>query len=201
MARGEDLLISAIFNKLPSVSISIDEFDIVIPRQLSLLQSNGFNPIVLYGNELHRKFYESKNYEPKWRATKTGPKELKHLDGFYNESLVIRYPGNPNTVVICDITEFGDLVQYKVDEEKPDFPLSFSIKEISEEQAKEYLVKNPELAKHPDTGKVLLEKDALRRIQQDVELAIWQRFEVENINPKAGIVINFGNNDNKEDKS
>jgi len=48
-------------------------------------------------------------------------------------------------VVILDPTEFGDLVQYKVDEDKPDYPLSFSVKEISREQAKGYLVKYPEL--------------------------------------------------------
>ena len=56
---------------------------------------------------------------------------------------------------------------------------------------KEYLVKNPELRNHPETGEKLSEDDAIRRIQQDVEHAIWQRIRMENVNPNAGIVVKF----------
>ena len=65
----------------------------------------------------------------------------------------------------------------------------------------EYLVKSPELRKQHETDATLPEEDALRRMQQYVEIAIWQRFDIENINPKSGIIINFGNNDGNEDKS
>jgi len=72
MAQGEDRVIGAAFNNLPSISAGSDEFDDVIPRQISSLQAKGLNPIILYGHELHRHFFKSKNYEPKWRTTKTG---------------------------------------------------------------------------------------------------------------------------------
>ena len=94
---------------------------------------------------------------------------------------------------------FGDLIQYRVDDDKLDYPLLFSVKEISREQAKEYLTINPGLAKHPETGVEFSEEDALRKIQQSVELVMRQRFHVEIINPKSGIVINFGGNQTKEE--
>ncbi len=198
MARGENHHISATYQKLPSISANFENFDNVISDTISSLRSKGLNPIVLYGHKLHRQFFESKHYEPRWKTTKAGPKGLDFLDGFYSDAAIFRFPVSPNSVVIYDPAEFGELVQYKVDEDKPDFPLSFSVKEISRERAKGFLVNHPELAKHPDTGEKLSEEEALRRIQQDVELTIWQRIAVENINPKSGVVINFGDADNEE---
>jgi hypothetical protein len=201
MARGEDKIISEAFNSLPTISAGNTEFDEVILSQISLLQAKGLNPIILYGHELHRQFFESRNYESKWRTSKavsTGP---RNIDGFYKDVVAVRAPIHPNSVVIWDPTNFGDLVQYKVDEDKTDYPLAFSVKEISNEQAKEYLVNNPELAKHPETGIKLSEEDAIRKIQQDVELSMWQRFNTENINSESGVVITFNKNQAEEGNS
>lgn len=194
MAQGENLKMCAGLYQLPTMSADLEEFDDVISKQVSLLVTKGLHPIILYGHELYRQFFDSKKYEPHWRTTKTGPKGLRNIDGFYEEIVVLRIATNPNSVVIYDPSEFGDLVQYKVDEVKSDFPLSFSVKEISEERAREYLIQHPDLSRHPETGEDLSEEKALRRIQQDVELAIWQRFDIENINLESGVVINFGSN-------
>jgi len=191
MAQSEDRLISGSFGQLTYISADLEEFDDVIQRNMSSLQTKGFSPIILYGHKLHRQFFESKYYEPKWRTAKSGPKGIKNLDGFYKDAVVIRYSFNPTDVIIFDPEKFGDLVQSKVEEDKPDFPFLFSITEISKERAKEYLVKNPELRNHPETGEKLSKDDAIRRLQQDVELAIWQRIRIENVNPDSGIVVKF----------
>jgi hypothetical protein len=170
---------------------SLVDFDQVLQENIERLRAQGFNPIILYGHKLHRQFFESKNYEPRWRSTKLVPKGLEFLEGFFKDTFVFRFPVEPNCVVIYDPARFGEFVHYKVDEDKPDFPLSISVNIISEEKAKEYLVKNPDLAKQLDTGEVLSEKDAIRKVQQHVELAIWQRFKIENVDKKSGIVIKF----------
>ena len=196
--QGEDIRVIETANQMSSISAHLEEFDDVIQIQVSLLQALGYNPVILYGHELHRYFFESKNYEPRWRTTKLGPKGLRNIDGFYKEIVVMRAPLSPKSVAIFDPAKFGTLAYYRIDDDKPDFPILFSVKEISIQRAKEYIVKNPNLSKHPETGIMLSEEDALKRIQQDVELDILMRFRVEDIDSKAGIIINFGNSDNSK---
>ena len=112
MAEGENLRISTSFNQLPTIPANLEEFEDMILKQLSLLKTKGLNPIILYGHNLHRQFFESKKYEPHWRTTRTGPKGLRKFDGFYEDIVVMRVPISPNFVVIYDPCEFGELVQY-----------------------------------------------------------------------------------------
>jgi hypothetical protein len=192
LARSEDGIISGSFGKLRTVSAKPKDFDVVVSKHLALLQKKGFHPIILSGHGLFRQLRESKNYERKWDKTKTESTRLKNLDGFYKDIPILRPPINANWVVIYDPSKFGDLVQYRPYTDKTDFPFSVSIKEISPERAKELFQNNPNLAKDNDTDSVPNEEIALRKIQQHVELDIWQRFEVKKINSKAGFLIDFG---------
>ena len=195
MAQGEDKIICAAFNKLPTVQASLSNFNDAILRELLVLQAKGLNPIILHGHELHRQFNETKYFEPYWRSQKSTPNNLKNISGFFKDTAVISTTIGSKIVVIFEPAIFGDLVQYKVDENKSDFPLSFTLTEISEERAKKYIVDHPEFTKHPESGVELLEDDALRKVRQNIELALWQKFDIENIDQEAGVVINFDNNE------
>lgn len=196
MSRSENAIICAAFQELPLMISDINNFDQILVENIIALREKGLNPLVLYGSTLHGKFFESKNYEPRWRSKKVFPKELEFLDGFFYDTYVFRFPVDANSVVIYDPTMFGDFVQYKVDKDKSDFPLSVSVKEISDEKAKKYIVDHPELKKKEGTEETLSEEEAVRKLQQTVELAIWQRFRIENVNKKAGVVIKFESAEN-----
>ncbi len=188
LAQTEDRYLITFFDQLLQLSATKDTFDEIISQNISLLKSKSFIPIVLYGHELHRYFFESKNYQPRWKINKVDQQSMRKFDGLYNETVVLRAPIKPKSVVIYDPSKFGNLKQYKVDKDKPDFPLLLSVKEISAEQAQKY-IKTP--FTDPETGLALSEEAMSRKVQQNVELTILQLIDIGDINSNAGVVINF----------
>jgi len=191
MAQGENSKIISYLSALPVKKASLRNFDKEISKQVAVLKSKGYTPIILCGREFHDYLFNSKNYEPHWKTIKPKPQGIANFDGYYNDSIVLLHPTASKTVLICDFSKFGTLVQFKVNEKMPDFPLQFSIKEISIERAKEYLIKYPNLLKNSLLGKEISSEEAIRKIQQDVELAIWQRNHIQDIDAKAGVIIEF----------
>lgn len=189
MAQGENHRIIGYLSKLPTKRISLANIDREISIQIADLRSNGYNPIMLWGHDFIDYLSNSEKYEPHWKTTKPKPEGIINFHGYYNDVTVILHPTNPKTILICDFSKIGTLTQYKVDEKTSDFPLQIFIKEISIERAKEYLNKYPQLLKHPESGKEMSFEDALRIVQQDIELAIWQRNFLENLDFNAGVII------------
>lgn len=192
LAQGEDINIAAYLNKVPTKSIPLEKFDEEIEKQILNLNKKGYKPIILFGHDLYEKIHNSKKFEPSWRITKKPPEGLTNFfSGYYEAIPVFSYPGDSNSILICDFSKFGSLVQYKVDKDIPDFPLQIRIEEITETRAKEFITKNPKLLIDSVTKSELSEEEALRKIQQEVILAIWEKFDVEDIDLNAGFIIRF----------
>lgn len=190
LAQGEDTRIAAYLNKLPTKSTFLRNFEKEIKKQIIKLKSKGYDLIILFGHDLYQRFHESPNYDPAWRITKNKLAGFPSFNGYYDEIPTFSYP-TESSILICDFSKLGKLVQYKVDKETSEFPLQIKINEISQSRAEEYLRKNPKLITDSTTSKKLSKDEALRKIQLDVELAIWENFDVEDIDINAGVIIYF----------
>lgn len=188
LARGEDRMLTGDLLGLPGVDVELDKLTISLKQHLDELRSTGYAPIILYGGwEIRKKIFAASEFEPSWRIQQ--PPDLKHADGTFDGALILQFSDAPKGVaILVDIARFGRLVQYRIDE-SADFPLFIAIQEITLDTAASLLDKQPELAKHPQTGVMLNREDAIRRLQQRVLVNIWERCRFEDKDLASGKVL------------
>ena len=161
IARGEDARLCASFSTLPTVEAAVSDFDSILQRYLHEFRDAGGKPVILYGGrQLHRLFFDSTNYEPRWR-TRTSIPDIAGVEGLFDGVLVANLPEIQEDVVLAiDFANFGFLVQYAPDH-RGQFPLSISVREITPQVAAELLERQPELGRNPDTSEPLERESAL----------------------------------------
>jgi hypothetical protein len=189
LGQSEDKLLSVEISNLESETVPENNLDAAIQQTLAELKASEYKPIILSERSvLFKNLYKSPHFQTRWRAQNSLVDQLG-AQGLYEDSLVFGLGGlQDKRIVLLDFRSYATLVQYRPTE-KDDFPLYLYIEEISTERAREILEKNPDWAKHPQTKEALSEEEALRRIQKHVIIQIWERFQLENIDPKAGRVL------------
>jgi len=174
---------------LESITIPENNLDAALQQTLAEIKLSGYTPIILCERSiLFESLYKSPHFQARWRVQNSLMEQLD-AHGLYEDCLVFGLNGlQDNRIILLDFRSYATLVQYRP-AEKNDFPLYVTIEEIPIEKAREILDKNPDWANHPKTKEALSEGAALRRIQQHVIIQIWERFRLENINQKAGKVL------------
>jgi hypothetical protein len=189
LANSEDRLLIAQILGVETNTTTENELDNAIIVRIAEMTSAGYSPIILCERTLlYQILYKSRHFRGHWALQNS---LLDRLSGYglYEETMVFSINGVPEkTIIILDLGAYATLVQYRPTE-KNDFPLCISIDEISVEKAGSILEKNPSWAINPRTEETLSEEAAIRRIQQNVTIQIWERFRLENVNPKAGKII------------
>ena len=189
LGNSEDAILSANLLSLESISIQDNELATSISENLKKMKSLGYSPIILCERSLlFGSIYKLSNFQARWR-TQNELGELLNAQGLYDDTLVFPiWSMSKKTIVLIDLKSFATLVQYRPTDGK-DFPLHILIEEISDERAKEILVKNPDWSMHPKTEEKLSEEASIRRIQQHVHVQILERFRLEDIDKKAGRLL------------
>jgi hypothetical protein len=189
LGQSEDKFLSVEISNLESATVPENNLDGAIQQTLAEMKASEYRPIILCERSvLFKKLYKSPHFQTRWRA-QTSLLDQLGAQGLYEDSLVFGLGGlQDKRIVLLDFRSYATLVQYRPTE-KNDFPLYLYVEEISTERAREILDKNPDWAKHPQTKEALSEEEALRRIQKHVIIQIWERFQLENIDTKAGRVL------------
>lgn len=189
LGNSEDQLLAAQILGVETKTTMENDLDNAIILRIAEMTSAGYSPIILCERTLlYQLIYKSPHFRGHW-ALQNSLLDRLSGHGLYEETMVFSINGIPEkTIIMLDFGAFATLVQYRPTE-KSDFPLYISIDEISVEKAKSILEKNPAWAINPRTKEALSEEAAIRRIQQNVTIQIWERFRLENVNPKAGKVL------------
>lgn len=190
LAKGEEILIASDINSPTSDEISLEDLDEKLIQKLVELRSLGLNPVILCNRKMvFETLNKSKRFQYGWRVQDQELLRKIGAVGLYDEAFVIDIEApDSSRLILVDIQAYAKLVQYRPTETE-DFPLSISIETLSDEEAAEILLKNPDWAKDSKTGAMLDQEAAIRKIRQHVHLQIWQRFRLEDKNPNAVRII------------
>jgi len=183
LAHSEDHLLGMQINSFDCQSFNSNNFEEILNTCLLEYKSNESTFIILFnGADLMKLLHESKSFIPDWRIDKSAFKSPGFM-GLYNQIPVFRFdPIEENSLILIDIKSFGILSQYGISDSK-EFPITIRINEITHDQAKTILEKNPEWNKNPKNGGILDFESAIRRILQHVSIQIWEYCILEEINP------------------
>jgi hypothetical protein len=190
LANGEEILIASDINNPTLDEISLEDLDEILKRKLGELRASGLNPVILCNRKMvFETLTKSERFQYGWRVQDQELLRKMGAVGLYDEAFVIDIEIPDSTrLILVDIKAYAKLVQYRPTE-KEDFPLSISIETLSDEEAAKILQKNPDWAKDSETGAMLDQEAAIRKIRQHVHLQIWQRFRLEDKNPDAVRII------------